>query len=44
MDINPLSYRLTAFELINPVLVFQDLNAKFFWKDLKTTLPSSIAV
>ena len=36
MDTNPTPYRLKAFEIIDPLLY---MNAKFFFKDLKYTLP-----
>ena len=44
MDINPKSYHLTAFELINqlPYINFPTLNVDFL-KDLKSTLSSSVA-
>ena len=46
VDINPKSYHLIAFELVNPLLciIFQALNIEFFLKDLKSTLPSSVAL
>ena len=41
-DINPKSYNLTAFELVNPLLYFYfpRFECRTFWKDLKSTLPS----
>ena len=46
MDINPKSYYLTAFELINqlPYINFLTLECRFFQKDLKSTLSSSVAL
>ena len=45
-DINPMSYHLTAFELTNQLLYtnFPSLERKIFQKDLKSTLPSSVAL
>ena len=45
-DINPTSYHLTAFELINQPLYmnFLSLEGKIFLKDLKSTLLSSVAL
>ena len=45
-DINLMSYHLTAFELTNQLLYinFPSLERKIFQKDLKFTLPSSVAV
>ena len=45
-DTNPMSYYLTAFELTNQLLYmnFQSLEPKIFQKDLKSTLPSSVAL
>ena len=45
-DINPMSYHLTAFELTNQLLYmnFPSLESKTFQKDLKSTLPSSVAL
>ena len=41
-----MSYDLTAFELINQLLYinFPSLERKIFQKDLKSTLPSSVAL
>ena len=41
-----MSYHLTAFELTNQLLYmnFQSLDCKIFQKDLKSTLPSSVAL
>ena len=47
MDLNPKSYHLTAFELINqlPYINFPSFECRFFKKkDLKSTLSSSVAV
>ena len=46
MDINPMSYHLAAFELINQSLYvnFPSLERKMFVKDLKPTLPSYLAL
>ena len=45
-DINPMSYHLTAFELTDKLLYmnFPSLEHKIFQKDLKSTLPSSVAL
>ena len=45
-DINPISYHLTTFDLINQLLYnnFQNLERKIFQKDLKSTLPLSVAL
>ena len=45
-DFSPISYHLTAFELINQLLYinFPSLERKSFLKDLKSTLPSSVAL
>ena len=45
-DINPMSYYLTAFELTNQLLYmnFPSLERKNVQKDLKSTLPSSLAL
>ena len=45
VDINAASYHLTAFQLINQLLyiTFPRLERKIFLKDLKSTLPSSVA-
>ena len=45
-DINPMSYHLTTFELINQPLYinFQNLKGKIFQKDQKSTLLSSVAL
>ena len=45
-DINPTSCHLSAFELINQQLYinFPSLERKIFPKDLKSTLPSSVAL
>ena len=45
-DINPKSYHLIAFEQINPLLYFYfpNFECRIFWKDLKSTLPSSVAL
>ena len=45
-DINPMSYHLIAFELINQLLYinFPSLKRKIFQKDLKSRLPSSVAL
>ena len=45
-DINPMSYHLKDFELINQLLYinFPSLERKFFVKDLKSTSPSSVAL
>ena len=44
-DINPKSYHLIAFELVNPVLYIYlpCLKRRFFWKDLKSALLLSVA-
>ena len=46
MDINPKLYDLTAFELINqlPYSNFPSFECRFFKKDLKSTLSSSVAL
>ena len=46
VDINPKSYHLTAFELINqlPYINFPSFECGFFKKDLKSTLSSSVAL
>ena len=46
MDINPKSYHLTAFELTNqlPYINFPSVECRFFKKDLKSTLSSSVAL
>ena len=45
-DINQTSYHFKAFQLINQLLCinFQSLKCKIFLKDLKSTLPSSVAL
>ena len=45
-DINPMSYHLTVFKLTNQLLYvnFPSLERKIFQKDLKSTLPSSVAL
>ena len=45
-DIDPKSYHLIAFELVNPLLYFyfSSFECIMFWKDLKSTLPSSVAL
>ena len=45
-DINLMSYHLTSFELTNQLLYinFPSLELKIFQKDLKSTLPSSVAL
>ena len=45
-DINPMSYDLTAFELTIQLLYmnFPRLKRKIFQKDLKSTLPSFVAL
>ena len=45
-DINPTSYHLTAFELINQLLYinFPSLEREIFLKDLKSMLPSSVVL
>ena len=45
-DINPMSCHLTAFELTNQLLCmnFPSLKHKIFQKDLKSMLPSSVAL
>ena len=45
-DINPASCHLSAFELMNQLLYinFPSLKRKIFPKDLKSTLPSSVAL
>ena len=44
-DINPKSYHLIAFELVNPLfyIYFPSFEYRIFLKDLKSTLPSSVA-
>ena len=46
MDINPKSYHLTVFELINqlPYINFPSFECRFFKKDLNSTLSSSVAL
>ena len=46
MVIDPKSYHLTAFELINqlPYINFPSFECRFFLKDLKSTLSSSVAL
>ena len=46
MNINPKLYHFTDFELINPLLYiyFPSFECKFFLKDLKSMLPSSVAL
>ena len=46
MDINPKSYHLTAFELINqlPYINFPSFECRRFEKDLKSMLSSSVAL
>ena len=46
LDINPMSYHLTAFELTNELFYmnFPSLERIIFQKDLKSTLPSSVAL
>ena len=46
MDINPKSYHLKAFEQVNPLLYFYfySFECRIFLKDLKSTLPSSVAL
>ena len=41
-----MSYHLTAFELINQLLCinFQNLEGKIFQKDLKSAMPSFVAL
>ena len=43
-DINPKSYHLMTFELVNPVpyIYFSIFEYRIFLKDLKSTLPSSV--
>ena len=45
-DINPMSYRLTAFELTNQLryMNFPSLERKSLKKNLKSTLASSVAL
>ena len=45
-DINPKSYDLIAFEQVNLLLYFYfySFECRFFLKDLKSTLPSSVAL
>ena len=45
-NIDPMSYHLTAFELRNQLLYmnFPSLERRIFQKDLKSTLPSSVAL
>ena len=45
-DINPMSYHLAAFELINQRLYvnFLSLERKIFLQDLKSMFPSSVAL
>ena len=45
-DINPKSYHLIVFELVDPLLYiyFPSFEYKFFLKDLKSTLLSSVAL
>ena len=45
-DINPMSYHLLAFELTNQLLYmnFPSLERKIFQNNLKSTLPSSVAL
>ena len=42
-NINPKSYHLIAFELVNPLLYIY-LECRIFWKDLESTLLSSVAL
>ena len=46
MDINPKSYHLAAFKLINQLLYinFPCFESRIFLKDLKSTLPSYVAL
>ena len=45
-DINPKSYHLIAFDPVSPLLYiyFPNLEYRIFLKDLKSTLPSSVAL
>ena len=45
-DVNPMSYHLASFKLLNqPLYVnFPSLERKIFLKDLKSTLPSSVTL
>ena len=45
-DISPTSYHLTAFELTNQLLCmnFPNVERKILQKNLKSTLPSSVAL
>ena len=45
-DINQKSYHLMAFELVNPLLYicFPTFECGIFLRDLKSTLPSSVAL
>ena len=45
-DINPKSYHLIAFELVNPLLhiYLPSFERIISWKDLKSKLPSSVAL
>ena len=45
-DINPKSYHLIAFELLNPLFYidFPGFEYRIFLKDLKSTLPWSVAL
>ena len=45
VDINPKSYHLAPFELINqlPCINFPSFECRFFLKDLKSALSSSVA-
>ena len=46
VDVSPKSYHLTAFEMINqlPYINFPSFECRFFKKDLKSTLSSSVAL
>ena len=46
VDINPKSYHLIAFKVINPVLYiyFPNFEYRIFLQDLKSMLPSSVAL
>ena len=44
VDINPKSYHLIALESVNPLLYFPSFEYVIFLKDLKSTLPSSVAL
>ena len=48
VDINPKSYHLIAFELVNQLpyinFKFPSFECRFFQKDLKSTLSSSVAL